>query len=452
MKIFLINPKTLFPGKTPPLPLGLIQAGALPYIDSHEVDILDCNISSIHKIKRKIKNQNPDIIGFTTKTGKSLQSCIQLSKFTKENSDATVVWGGVHASLLPSQVIKENYVDIVVIGEGDFTFNEVVDNLKDLSKIRGITYKKDNKVFMNPPKDIIQNLDSLPLIQWDLIDIKKYVFKWVDNVKTMFLPTSRGCPYKCTFCYNPVFHKSIWRPFSLNRIKENLDNLISYYQIGGLKVDYEDNFIGNDIERTLNISKLFEKYGLKWACQARVNELNRRILKEFKNNGCEYIFIGVESGSQRILNFLKKGVKVSKIKETFDLIDELKIRAVASFILDIPSETYYDFHQTIKLAKKLNAIITAGFYQPFPGTELFNWVVRNGLFDSPKSAEGWSTKDYSDCYGFSDISFWKLRYIYYYLNYWHNTKILIKNKDYQMFYLLFKSIIDSSLQNFSINT
>lgn len=442
MKILLVNPNTLFPGRVPSLPLGLLQIGALPHINGHEVEILDCNIASLREIKKKIKKSDPDIIGFTSLTGKSLNSNIYLSKFAKENSDAIIAWGGVHASLLPYQTVSKDYVDIVTVGEGDFSFFNLINNLKDLKQVNGIVYKKNNKIIINPQERSIHNLDVLPLIPWELVSIKKYTSKGRD-IRTISFPTSRGCPFNCAFCYNRAFYNRCWKTYSIKKIKENLENLISFYDVEGIKVDSEDNFIGNDTSRAIELSKLFKEYELKWFCQVRIGELSRHLIKEFKNNGCEYFIVGVESGSQRILNFLKKGIAVERIKSTFDVINRIGIKAIASFMLDVPTETEDDLNQSLELAKRLNVITIASFYQPYPGTDLYYYLIKNRMFNSPKSIEEWCKADFSTHHNFSKISIWKIKFAYYYLNHYHNLKILIKNKDCETTSILVKSIINS---------
>jgi len=447
MKILLINPKTLFPGKIPSFPLGLLQVAALPYKNNHEIEILDCNISSISSIKKKIKISDPDVVGFTTKTGKSLKSVIELSRFTRENSNAKIIWGGVHASLLPLQTIRENYIDIVDVGEGDFSFNQILDNLNHPEKVRGILFKKNEKIIQTPSKKLIIDLDSISHIPWELISIRKYAFKWIGGVKTVPISTSRGCPYRCTYCYNSVFHKQIWRPFSLSWIKKNIENLLSEFDIGGIKCDYEDNFIGTDFRRVIKLAEVFKGYGFKWSCQVRPDQVNRQILKKFKNSGCEYILMGVESGSQKTLNFVKKGIRVEKIRNIFDIIDQLKIRIAASFILDLPTEREEDLRKTIKLAESFNGILTAGFYQPYPGTELYDYVIKNKIFYPQENVEEWSNSDFSSIHGFSNIPKSKLKKIYFYMNYYLNIRNLIKNKDWDMLNLLTKGTFKSFLGN-----
>ncbi len=441
MKILLINPETKFPGKVPSIPLGLLQVAALPEKEGNDVEILDCNKLPIDRVKKKIKKSDPDVIGLTGWTGKSLKSCVEISKFSKENTQAKVVWGGVHSSLLPYQVIREDYVDFVVAGEGDLIFSDLINNLKNPKRVKGIVFKDDGKIRSNLPGKPVKNLDSLSPIPWDIIDVKDYTFKWIGGFRTMALPTSRGCPYDCNFCYNKVFYCEGWRPYSLKRVRENLENLLnSYPKIEALKVDYEDNLIGSDPDRAIQLSRLFKGHDLRWGCQFRVSNVNKKMLKEFKKNDCEYIFFGVESGSQRMLDFLNKRTSVKQIIDVFDFSNEIGLRSVASFMLDIPTETRKDLSQTAKLARRLKSVLYAGFYQPYPETSLYNFLVKNG-FSEPKSTEDWIEFDFSRNHNFSGVSNTELRFTYYYLNYILNTQTLLQKGDYEMFVTLLKTVL-----------
>lgn len=441
MKIILVNPETKFPGKSPSIPLGLLQVAALPYGRGYEIEILDCNKMSSDNVKRRIRKSDPDVVGFTGWTGESLKSCVELSEFSRENTNAKIVWGGVHVSLLPHQAIQEDYLDFIVVGEGDFVFGDLIENLDKPEKVKGIAYKDEGKPKFNLPGEIPEKLDNLPLIPWDLIDIKNYVFKWVGGLRTFALPTSRGCPYNCTFCYNKLFYEKGWRPYSVERVKGNLENLLSGYpNVEALRVDYEDNFIGTDRKRAVEISSIFKKYDLRWGCQLRVNDIGRKMLRKFRENGCEYIFFGVESGSQRILNFLRKGITLEQIVNVFDTCNEIGIRAVASLMLDIPTETKDEVGRTMKLAKRLNSILNAGFYQPYPGTGLFNFVVQNG-FKPPETTEEWKSFNFSSQHSFSEVNTVELKLAYYYINYLLNPIVLAKKKDYDTFFVLLKTVL-----------
>jgi radical SAM superfamily enzyme YgiQ (UPF0313 family) len=440
MKILLINPKTKFPGKSPPVPLGLLQISALPHKNGHEIEILDCNKTRTKGIKKKMKAADPDVVGFTSWTSGSLKSCIELSKFAKANLNAKVVWGGVHASLLPMQVIGEDYVDIVVIGEGDFTFNEMIENLKHPEKVNGIAFKHRDKIKLNAKTKTPDNLNNLPSIPWKLIRVKNYVFKWIGGLKTFVLPTSRGCPYNCTFCYNRIFYGGGWRPYSADAIKKNLENLITIYpNLEAIRVDCEDNLIGNDPDRAIKISSTLNAFDLKWSCQLRVNNVNEKILSNFKNNGCEYAFFGIESGSQRMLNFLKKGITIDQSIRVFDICNKIGLRPVSSFIIDIPTETNKDLDMTRKLARRLNGIVHAGFYQPYPGTALTKFLEKKG-FKMPMRTEEWTEFNLSKCHNFSHNSRLRLLSAYYELNYIHNTKVLLEKRDFDMYFMLLKSL------------
>ena len=135
----MVSGRELFP------PMGAMKVAAIPDKEGHQVKIIDGNITDTKKAKEIISRSDPDFVGFTTFTGPALRNALELSNFTKENTEANVIWGGVHSTLLPQQVMGEKDVDIVVRGEGDFAIYEILESRGHLDKVKGILYKDENK-------------------------------------------------------------------------------------------------------------------------------------------------------------------------------------------------------------------------------------------------------------------------------------------------------------------
>ncbi len=450
MMIVLVNSPAMLPGREVVPPLGLLKVAAIPDREGYEVKILDGNILKMDDLRKKILKCDPEFVGFTSFTGPMLKYCLELSKFAKENTNAKVTWGGVHASLLSHQIIQEDSVDIVVLREGDYTLFDIIKNPHSLDKVKGIMYKENGKIQATEGCGLIKDLDKLPITPWHLIDANKYLASWADAKKTLPLLTSRGCPYHCGFCYNNKFNDRKWRSYSLEKVREEVDLLVSQYPIDGVRV-MNDNFIGLDSKKAVEIAEYLNEKDLLWSCLLRVNQVNREILQKFRDTDCNYIFYGIESGSPRILKFIKKYITLEQIKKIVKITNELKIRTAAGFMYDFPTETLEDVKATFKLIDKLGIYVALTAFQPFPGTELFDYCVENKLLNLPKTTIEWAEFKYTKAHGVSNIprdkiegysKRWNLKY-----NYFYNIKLALKKGDFSMLMSMGRHFMESFIRD-----
>lgn len=203
--------------------------------------------------------------------------------------------------------------------------------------------------------------------------------------------TSRGCPYRCAFCYNEVFSKRHWRGLSAGKVIEQINYLQSEYGVSHVNF-LEDNFTVNK-KRLIEIcdALIKERTDLEWECESRIGSLDRNLLQKMKRSGCIIIGFGVESGSPRILELLRKDITVAQTIQTFNLCKEVGIYTDAYIMCGLPTETIDDFYMTLKLLRKLTYHhCDMMVYRPYPGTELYNYCVKEGLFTPPNNIEGWA--------------------------------------------------------------
>ena len=401
-EIILINPHgTNFVGDYS-LPLGLLQS-AVYITKKYDVKILDLRVKSDWRaaLLAELKKE-PYFVGISTMTGPNLISALEISKLVKENSKALVVWGGVHASLLPGETVQHPLVDIVVKGEGEETFLELADaiiNKKPLQGIQGVWYKEDGIVQSNhdrPPID----LNKLPQVPYDLLDdIEKYIWVREDGVRVISYMSSRGCPQQCTFCYIAGFYKSRWKQLDANRVLDDFEYLIKRFNVGHIYIN-DDNFFVNlararDIaqgilDRKLNIS--WDVLGAHAATTARMTEDFIQLLDKSRLTG---LLIGAESGSPRILELIKKNITVQMLIDSNKKFIGTGIVPTYTFISGYPTETNEELKMTIELLFRLrkdNKNIISGNikpFVPFPGTPLYDMAVEYG-FEPPTSVEGWA--------------------------------------------------------------
>lgn len=391
-KILLIQP-SLEPNRknnslNATMPLGLIYIGSMLKHHGHDVKIFDRNLNISDDVLKNFLKKNFDFIGISTYTGNMLYDAIKVSKMAKEYSDSIVVWGSYHPTSVPEQTLQNDYVDYVIRGEGEETFLNMInlyEKKKDFSKLNGVN--------LNPAAPPIY-IDKLPFPDYDLIEIKKY--------PNFYISTSRGCPYRCTFCYNSYGSDCMqpYKEFSFKKSVELIGNLSSKYKKRTFTI-VDDNFPSNR-ERLKKISNEMRKMDVKFDICCRANYADLETLYYLKRAGCWQMQIGVESGSQRILNFLKKGTTVKMNADAIANCHKTGIMAHSAFMIGIPTETIDDLNRTIKFINKTKPDLGgAGIFRPFPKTKLWDYCMEKGLIKEPQTTEEWAEK-YPN--GFNDIT------------------------------------------------
>lgn len=324
-----------------------------------------------------ISQQSPDIVGISVITQK-YGSALNVGKLVKRlDPDIPVVFGGVHPTVLPEETLKNKEVDIVVRGEGEYTFLDLVENIDNgkLDEITGISYKRAGKIIHNPDRPLIQNLDELPFPAKHLwLEKDKY---YSDNFGE--LCASRGCPYKCIFCTS---HK-LWDRGVRYRTPENVFDEIAHTQetFGTYSFSTaDDTFILNK-KFVMDFCDLLkkEKLDIAWKCSVRANLVSDEIIKNLKSAGCNLVFMGVESSNAETLKKIKKGITIEQVKNANKIFRANKMRSVQYFII-FPWDTKEEIDNTISLIKELYANTAfIGVATPFPGTELHEMCKSDGL-------------------------------------------------------------------------
>ena len=397
-KILLVNPR-VDTRATPPI--GLCYVAAVLEQDGYNVKIYDpipTRNGFSKKFDDSLRELNPEIVAFTC-TAPQEDPCFAQAKLAKEfNPNILTVIGGPLISSDGERIVKNEYIDLAVQGEGEITFPELVKAFeikKGFKGIKGVIYKKGNKVIKNQPRELIQDLDSLPFPARHLLDMEWYSRKnsmirgcWM---RTTSLMGARGCPFKCIFCASPKTLGNSVRLRSPNNILDEIEELKNKYKIEAIKAT-EDVFTHNLEWVNEFCDKIIErKLDIKWDCQSRVNApaINLETLKKMRKAGCIQMEFGVESGSQKILNVIKKGVIVEQTIKAFDLCRKAGIRSMANFIIGHPYETYEDIEKTKELARRIKADYPEFFIStPLPGTEMYEMAKKNGWLREGKTFYG----------------------------------------------------------------
>jgi len=405
--VILVNPLHRF-GKgvfnDPALPLSLLTVAAPLDKAGYSVKIIDQQVQSKWKnILLRELGKGALCVGITCMTGPQIRYALEISRIVKQNSSIPIVWGGTHPSLLPAQTLENENIDIVVQGEGEETFLELVEALKNktpLDTIKGIWYKQDNKIKQNPTRAFI-DLNQQPPLTYRLIDIERYLEKRF-QYRAIRTFSSRGCTYNCSFCYNQSFNLGKWRALTVDETIKRVKELAEIYKINSI-IFCDDNFF-NDIPRAKEILRRFASQQLDltlFKIDIRPDtlfSLDDETLQLLKQSGCLNVAIGLESGSERILSLLKKNITVAQIIAINQRLKDLNIIPSYTFMVGYPTETLGEVKETISLILRLireypQIIKKLHIYTPLPGTELFDLSIKCGLI-LPQKLKDWIRFNY----------------------------------------------------------
>jgi len=336
-------------------PLNLACVASIIEKTNHSVKLIDCQALNLSKQQtlQKIKAYNPDIIGFMLTTY-MFSEMLEWIKYTKQNTNTPIMVGGINMLFYPKETMSHKEIDFGFIGPVIYSLPEFLDCLeknKDYSKIKGLCFRKNNKLIINKNKEIPDDIEKTPFPARHLLPNEKY-FSFVSRRKNFTLMlTSRHCPFQCIFCEEGNTKYFGRTP---NHVVNEIEECINRYNIK--EIDFFDREFTIDKKRVINICNEILKRNLKfeWTCRSRVDSINEEMLALMKKSGCRLIFYGLESGSDPILKNLKKGITVEKIKQTIMLTKKHNIEAFGFFMFGNPGETIQDIRKSIKLAKELD--------------------------------------------------------------------------------------------------
>lgn len=367
-KVALINPgRDIRFAMQEPLNLGFIAS----YLEKNGIDVKIIDELIGEDVKEHLKKFSPDIVGITSTTP-LVHRAYEIAKLCKDMGILTVM-GGVHVSILPDEALK--YTDIVVKGEGELAMLKII---------------KDGITSGVVSADYIKDLDEIPPPARHLMDMYFYVhsrdrFHYTylyfvpRKTRVASILAARGCPYRCVFCHN-TWRDTPFRANSPERVIFEVRELIDRYAIKAIFFIGDDLFV--DKARLRSICELMKKNRINiiWGGNARVDEIDEEILKVVKDAGCRQITFGFESGSQRILDILKKGTTVEQNRRAIQLCKKVGIIPQGTFMVGSPKETVKDILATQRFIQE-NDVEAAGICvtTPYPGTELWKWCQGHNL-------------------------------------------------------------------------
>jgi anaerobic magnesium-protoporphyrin IX monomethyl ester cyclase len=387
------------------VPWGLLYVSSFLVKEGYTVSIIDeiATPDWERMILDEIKSHSI-LFGVSSMSGVQIKYGLIFSQFVKRHSDIPIVWGGVHPTILPKQTLENENIDFVVIGEGEETIIELVRALEgkqSLNSVKGLAFKQDGEIFVNDERPPL-NLDNIPDLPYNLIDINLYLYERFSRKRVVELITSRGCSFRCRYCYNQSFNKSKWKSLSIDNIFNNLNKVIHDYSVDGI-MWLEDNFFLNK-RRVREIAQKIvkEKIDIKWGAECRVDfiyNFSQEFIDLLKRSGWYSVTLGAESGSNRILKYINKGITREQSAEAHKKLTENGIHQNYFFMIGFPEETDEDILQTMRLiyeiarkGKYVDNIILSS-YTPYPGTGLYDECLMKG-FKQPQSLADWIKMDF----------------------------------------------------------
>lgn len=342
-----------------------------------------------NEVRSVIKTFNPDMVGFYTTTV-TLPVIIELLKITKEiMPQCLTVLGGPHVTLMPEQTLKLSQVDYILAGEADRTivdFCNAINKGESVGNIPGLGYKVNNEMILNKNRDFIDDIDSIPFINRDIIMFKELYPK---GALYGGMLGSRGCPFRCTFCASTKIWGNRVRFRSVKNIMAELKCLDENY--GEDSFYFFDDTFSSDKKRVHELcDALIEgKHHMRWSCYSRVDRVDMELLNKLKKANCTAIDIGIESGSDRVLKMMNKKITVDMVRKAVKLIRKSGISLHTFAMVGLPYETEIDIRKTIALLKEIKPDKTnMSTFLPYPGTEAYEEVVKQGMLSGDFD---WST-------------------------------------------------------------
>lgn len=390
-------------------PLGLLYVATV--LEREGIDVIfldnDAKKMSVEETVRWLNKEDPDIAGFSIQVESCINAHETARKLKELNPNVKILYGGPLATAYPERLLRKyDFVDFLIMGEGEYATLNLVKTLEkggDLKSVKGLAYREGGKIRLNPPSPLIENLDELPFpdrkllgAQYDaVLPLEDFIAKFCVGKYTSLL-TSRGCLYTCKFCYTGSFGKGIWRCRSPQNVVDELELLANEGYEHVYFVD--DSFTVNE-QRVMEICRLIRQRGLDlyWSVETSVKHFSYNMVKAMKSAGCEAILFGMESGSQKILDYYRKPISPYESAVAVRKARKAGVSAlIGTFILGAPIETREDIKTTLKFARSidLDGIILFPL-MAIPETSTWNELKEMGYLTKDLEEQYWEHSKYA---------------------------------------------------------
>jgi len=387
-------------------PLSLMALAAPLRASRWQVGIFDSRVDK--DCDQQVLEQLADSVclGISAMTGYQIKDGLRMADLARRQfPQVPIVWGGYHPSSLPEQTAEHPLVDIVVRGQGEITFEELVRALESgnsLDKVDGLTYKSDGQVTSTPERALVDP-NLFPPISYNSVDLEKYIHL-NRGLRAINYVSSVGCPHRCAFCSNVKVYGRHWYGLRPERVVDELEGLVKDYGIGLIYMDDNNFFINKERARQICQLIVERKLNLRWFATVRAEQFitfDNDYLKLLKASGFIKAMVGAESGAQRVLDMATKDRTVQDAIKCAEICKRMGIQPSFSYIFGFPYDTP-DQHdaeiqatlELIKTVKRLdnNSKVTIYFFTPYPGTALFDYAIKANM-KLPERLDEWADFD-----------------------------------------------------------
>ncbi len=370
--------------------LGLLTLGAYLRGQRIDVDLVDLTFArDARPAASRIRGFRPHVVGVHTKT-LTHDRALEVGRIARDLG-AFAVAGGPDAASRPEEYLTHGF-EAVVPGEGEATLADLARSVAaglDPAGTPGVLVHREGRIVRGPPRPFLRSLDALPLPAWDLVDMEEYLGRWQRSTgeRRAAVLTSRGCPFDCSWCSKPAFGRT-FRQQSPERVVEELRALRDRYRVDYVR--FCDDVFGVSrpwIDRLLSLLAE-ERLDLQWECLARVDLLKPELLHRMRATGLARVYVGVESGSQKMLDLMNRGTRLAQVERTAEALRQEGVRQFWFLMLGYPGETLEDIEATLQLFRRFSPEeYSVSIAVPVPGTR-FHEAVRNRLTGRAPSRRG----------------------------------------------------------------
>lgn len=386
MKIFLVFSRKLAEESYVP-PIGIMSLAAVLRQKGYtDIKLFDMAFHSKDLIVRECMSEEPDVIGLSTDSISFENGSKLLGEIKEKCNNGTYIIGGIHPTINPEQALLKTKADVAVVGEGEITIVDIVraiENKHSFSDIKGIAFIDHGQYIRNEAQEFIKDLDSIPFPARDLLPMDKYLEASPDIpmlYPTMTIFASRGCKANCIYC-QPVARYLFGRKMrqrSVTSVVSEINFLKNKYSFNNLYFT-DDELLYNGIEWVKELCTAFieNKLNINWVCQARVDQIDNDLVTLMKRSGCYAIGFGVESGSNRILKYMRKGYNVSQIEKAFEICRQNRIITTCNLMVGTPGETYETIQESIDMLTLIRPnLVRCSITTPTPGSDLHTQMTK----------------------------------------------------------------------------
>jgi radical SAM superfamily enzyme YgiQ (UPF0313 family) len=403
-KVVLYNPQAVFYT----MPLALLAIGS--YLDprKYDVRIIDGRLERdpVQAVLAEIDDAL--CLGVTVLTGAPIRDALHVSRAVRvRRPDLPIIWGGWHPSLFPTETLAEPAIDITVQGQGEETFGEIVERLATgdgLDSVYGCAIRISNlqspipNPQLNPPRPL-RDINHFPPHNYDLIPVERYFA--LKRQRQLDYISSQGCRFRCTFCADPFVYKRGWFGLEPARMGEELERLWRRYHFAD--VGFQDETFFTYPRRVAAIAEEFLQRDLDftWMATMRADQgfrLDEDVLALCKRAGLRRVMIGLESGSQQMLDWMKKDIKIEQVFDSAEKCQRQGVAILFNIIVGFPDEPAESVSESLQVAKELRAMspdfeVAIFYFKPYPGNEIAEMLLRQG-YEFPRILAEWAEFDY----------------------------------------------------------